>query len=106
MKLLPFALLTLCAACSAQRFPEFAVRTDGLLIDAGPREPQKNCVRRLNVWQGQRTVFESHIYHSCARYIFVRDAVAIKSKSEPFVVELMFDSTPQGQVVFARDVAG
>ena len=105
MKQLPFALLSLCAACSGQRFPEFAVGNDGLLIDAGPHEPQKNCVRRLNVWQGQRTVFESRIYRSCARYIFVRDAVTNKSKSEPFVVELMFDSTPQGQVVIAREVA-
>ena len=99
-RMLVTALTILCAACSAQNTPTFSVRNKGLLIDTGSQHAN-GCVKELNVWQGQRVVFESRIFHSCARYIFVSDRGANADATKLYTVELMFDETPNGYVVFA-----
>jgi len=99
------SLLIICASCSENGMPTFTVRDDGLLIDT-MNIKGRNCVERLNVWQGDRAVFESQVWHSCSRYIFVSDGRSTASSNVPYSVELMFDETPDGMVVFAKKIAG
>lgn len=91
----------LCASCSANP-PTFTVLDKGVLIDTKGKQT-RGCVKRLSIWQGQRVVFESQVYRSCARYIFASDRGAKAGAETPYAVELMFDDTPEGLVILAQE---
>jgi hypothetical protein len=95
------SLALLSASCSGQGAPTYSVNHQGILIDTGPRQAM-GCVRRLNVWQGTRVVFESRTFRSCARHIFVSDNANSSAGSGTYAVVLVFDDTPEGEVIFAN----